>query len=107
MKFYGNIGFIEMVNEGNGIFSEECVERPYYGDTIRKMSRWDSGQKINDDLSINNQISILADPYAYQNFHKLKYVVYGNSKWKVTSVEVQYPRLILSVGGLYNGDEQA
>lgn len=102
-KFCGVIGFAMMVETSPGVYSEEISERVYYGDIIRNIRRLQSTDKVNDDINVTNEISIIADPYARQNMYMMRYVVYMNAKWKVSSVDVQYPRLILSLGGLYNG----
>lgn len=103
-KFYGVIGYAETVETSPGVFNEIVENRNYFGDLISNNSRWSSSSETtNDDLTINNRISILADPYAYQNFHSMKYVEFMGTKWKINSVEVQYPRLILTIGGVYNG----
>lgn len=103
-KWFGVIGYAAVIETSPGVYSDEPIERNYTGDVIRNTSRWSaSSESTNDDLDINNQFSILADPFAYQNFHSMKYIEYMGTKWKITSVEVQYPRLILSVGGKYNG----
>ena len=103
-KFYGVIGYAEPVETKPGVWTDQITERNYSGDLIRNNSKWSvSSNSTNDNLNISNQISIIADPYAYQKFHSMKYVVFMGTKWKITDVEVQYPRLILSVGGLYNG----
>ena len=103
-KFYGPIGYAETVETRPGVWTDRITERKYSGDVIRNASKWStSSDSTNDDLNINNQISIIADPFAYQNFHTMKYVEFMGTKWKITSVEVKYPRLILSVGGVYNG----
>lgn len=103
-KFYGPIGYAESIEKSPGVFMDEIVVRNYSGNLLSNTSRWsDSSESTNDDLNINNRISILADPYAYQNFHSMKYVEFMGTKWKIESVEVQYPRLILSIGGVYNG----
>jgi hypothetical protein len=102
-KFYGVIGYAESVEKSPGVWDDEITERKYSGDVIRNSSRWStSSNSTNDNLDINNQISIIADPFAYQNFHSMKYIEFMGTKWKITSVEVQYPRLILSMGGVYN-----
>ena len=101
-KFYGKIGFMETTETSSGVWEEEITPRYYYGDVTRNMRRWDSSQNQNDDLKINNEISIVSDPYAVQNFHAIRYVEWMGSLWKVTSVDVQYPRLTLSIGGVYN-----
>lgn len=105
-KFYGKLGFEQTNETSPGIYEEEIMEHNYYGELIRNTRRLEQGASINDDVTITNQISILADPFIRKNFHSLRYVTYAGSKWKVTSIEVQYPRLILSIGGEYNGTEQ-
>lgn len=101
MKYYGQVGYAETVKTAPGVWEEQIVERDYYGDVIRNMRRLE-GQEVNEDLNISNQISIVSDPYANENFHAIRYVTYMGTKWKVTSVEVQYPRLLLTIGGIYN-----
>lgn len=101
-KFFGAIGFAETIEVQPGVYIDRITERNYYGELIRNTSRWTTSQEsINDDLNINNQISIIADPYAVNNFHSMKYIEFMGAKWKITNVEVSYPRLILSVGGVY------
>lgn len=103
-KWYGVIGYADTVEVEPGIWEEQVTERPYYGELIRNTRRLQTTDKVNDDLTISNQISIVSDPYAINNFHAMKYAVLWGAKWKITSVEVQYPRLILEVGGVYNGN---
>lgn len=103
-KYFGKIGYSVTQETVPGVWEESVTERSYYGDLIKNTRRYQSADKVNDDLSISNEISILADPYAYENFHAMKYVEFMGAKWKVTNVEVQYPRLILTVGGVYNGE---
>jgi len=103
-KWYGVIGYADTVEVEPGIWEEQVTERPYYGELIRNTRRLQTTDKVNDDLTISNQISIVSDPYAVNNFHAMKYAVLWGTKWKITSVEVQYPRLILEAGGVYNGN---
>ena len=103
-KWYGVIGYADTVEVEPGIWDEQVTERPYYGELIRNTRRLQTTDKVNDDLTISNQISIISDPYAINYFHAMKYAVLWGTKWKITSVEVQYPRLILEVGGVYNGN---
>lgn len=102
-KFYGAVGYTETVETSKGVWVDSITERNYSGDALRISRRWQSGENLNDDLTINNEISIVADPFAYQNFHSIKYIKWMGSSWKVTNVTVQRPRLILSIGGVYNG----
>lgn len=102
-KFYGKIGFAETVETTPGVWKEKIVDYSYFGDIIRNARRLQSSDQLNDDINISNEISIVADPYANQNFHSMRYVEFMGAKWKITNVEVRYPRLILTVGGVYNG----
>ena len=101
-KFCGVIGYAITRETEPGIYVEEIVENEYYGDVIRNTRRLKEANKVNDDINVSNQFSIVADPFANNNFHAMRYIVFMGTKWKITDVEVQYPRLILSVGGLYN-----
>lgn len=101
-KFYGAIGFAETVETDPGVWEEKIVEHRYSGDLIRNIRRLEPASSVNDNVNITNEISIVADPYAEQNMYAMRYVVFKGSKWKISSVEVNYPRLLLSIGGLYN-----
>lgn len=103
-KWFGKIGYITEVQTAPSVWTHEETVREYYGDIVRNTSRWSTNQdSTNDDLNINNQISIVADPFAYQNFHSMKWIEFMDAKWKITSVETKYPRLILTIGGVWNG----
>ncbi len=104
-KYFGKIGYGVSEETRPGVYVQEIVEKDYYGDIVRNTRRLENGGKVNDDLNINMTLSIVADPFAYQNFHQLKYAEYMGSKWEATSVEVQYPRLIITLGGVYNGED--
>lgn len=101
-KFYGKIGYGKQVETAPGVWEEQISEHFYYGDVVRNTRSLQNSQNLNDNINVNNQFSIVADPFAVQNFHLMKYIEYMNVKWKITNVEVQYPRLLLSVGGVYN-----
>lgn len=105
-KWYGKIGYVETVEseEKPGKWVTQTTERNYSGDVIRANTRWsESPDSTNDDLNVNCQISILADPFAYQHFSSMKYIEFMGAKWKISAVDPQRPRLILSIGGVYNG----
>lgn len=101
-KFYGNIGYVITAENVPGVWEEVAITKPYYGDVIKNTSRWQTTENLNDDITISNQISILADPFAYENFRHMKFVEWMGASWRINSVEVQRPRLILSLGGVYN-----
>lgn len=102
-KFYGSIGYAISKETAPGVWVEDIVEHDYSGDVYRNTRKLQSGNQVNDSIDISNEISILSDPFANENFHSMRYVTYMGAKWKISSVEVRYPRLILTVGGLYNG----
>lgn len=101
-KFYGKVGFGETQETVPGVWVDEITERNYFGDIIRNTSKQQNSNNLNDNLIFNNQISIVSDPFAYQNFYNIKYIELYNAKWKITSVEVKQPRLILTLGDMYN-----
>ena len=104
-KFYGKVGYVETEDDGYGVYKEVATERHYYGDVTRNTSRWQNGVGLNDDMLISNVVSIVADPYAYEHFSHIRYVEWHGTLWKVSSIEEQRPRLILTLGGVYNGEE--
>ena len=106
-KFFGVIGFEETQETKPGVFEPTITKRNYSGDIIRSSKRNESGEKINDDILISNQFSIVGDKYAYNHIYGMKYITYMGANWKITDVEIQHPRLILSIGGLYNGNEDS
>ena len=104
-KFYGKVGYSVTTETAPGVFTDAVTEQTYYGDVLKDSSSWKKGDDRNDDLVINNRFSILADQYAYQHFSQIKYVEWMGALWKVTSAEVQRPRIILTIGGVYNGEQ--
>ena len=104
-KFYGVIGYAVTKETAPGVWTEEIAEQSYYGDLTRNMRRLQDSGDLNDDINVANEISIVADPYANANFHSMRYVAFMGAKWKISKVEVQYPRLILTLGGVYNGKQ--
>lgn len=102
-KFYGTVGYAETQETRPGINEEVVTERNYAGDVFRNTRKLEAGESINDNVVVNNSISIVADPYAYKHFFAIRYVKWMEAVWKVTNVEVQSPRLLLTIGGVYNG----
>lgn len=102
-RFCGIIGFEIPKEVRPGVWSSDTQERKYYGDITRDTKKWENGSDVNDDLNISNLFSIVADSFFNENLGYMKYLKYMGSLWKIKSVEVRYPRIILTVGGLYNG----
>lgn len=101
-KFYGVIGYAETVETKLGVWKEQITEKSYYGELVRNTRRLQTTDQLNDNINVANEISIVADPFANENFHSMRYVEFMGAKWKISNVEVQYPRLILTIGGVYN-----
>lgn len=102
-KFYGTIGYVKTVETEPGMWEEQKIERQYSGELVKNTCRLESSGGVNDNVNISNEVSIVADPYAYENFHAMRYIKFMGAKWKISNAEVRYPRLILTIGGVYNG----
>lgn len=103
-KWAGVIGFVDETKEiAPSVYKEDFIERKYYGDVVKNNRRLVTADKVNDDISVQNQLSIVADPYAMNHFYSMKYATFCGAKWKVTDVQVEHPRLTLTLGGLWNG----
>lgn len=104
MRYCGLIGFGTTVSEdGDDVYKEEIECRPYMGDVVRHTYNMQSSDKLTKDVQVNMQVSILADEFATNFMHLIRFAEWRGVKWQVTAVEPQYPRLILSLGGVYNG----
>ena len=101
-KFYGSIGYAETVETSPGVWKEQITKRDYFGELARNTRKLQTADHVNDNININNEVSIVADPYAISNFHSMRYAEFMGTKWKISNVEVKYPRLILTLGGVYN-----
>jgi len=106
-KFYGEIGYGETVETAPGVWADNIVEYHYYGDVVRNTRSLQEGEKLNNDLSVGNSISIVADAYANEHFFAIRYIKWAGTLWTVSDVEVQSPRLLLRLGGVYNGPTPA
>lgn len=102
-KFFGSIGYGIPIESAPGVWSDTITEYEYYGDVIRNSRQMQDGEKVNDDLSVSNSISIVADQYANEHFFAIRYIKWAGALWTVSDIEVQSPRLLLRLGGIYNG----
>lgn len=104
-RFYGEVGYAPTVVDDYGVATVDVIKRNYHGNVITLNSKWQPNGNVNDDIRVSHQISILADPYAIENFPYIKYVEWLGIKWEVVNSKVEFPRIILSLGGVYNGDQ--
>lgn len=103
-KWFGKIGYAVTAETEPGLWEDTIVEHEYYGDMISDRRKRQTSSEVNDNINLANVISIIADPFAYENCSRMVYAEIMGAKWKITDIEVQYPRLILTIGGVYNGD---
>lgn len=102
MKWSGKIGFVETKETRPGVWENVTTERNFYGDVIRDIRKNQSSGQVNDDINISNRISIVSNSFVRDNLAFVKYIEFMGTKWKITDVEVRYPRLVLTIGGLWN-----
>lgn len=105
MKYYGQIGYAVTTETAPDVWTEEIIERPYYGDVTRNQRKLESSEYLNDNVNVDNVISVVADQYAYENFHAMRYVTFMGTKWKIRTIEVVPPRMTFTVGGIYHGSD--
>jgi len=103
MRFSGKVGYGETVETAPGVHEDQVTEFTYFGDVIRNSLKSQSGESVNNDLSVSNSISIVANAYAREHFTAIRYVEWAGTKWSVTAIDLHLPRLILRLGGVYNG----
>ena len=106
-RFHGRIGYGESVETAPGVWVDNIIEHSYFGDVVRNTRELNEGENLNPDLSVQNSISIVADAYAFDHFFAIRYVEWAGALWRVSSVEVQRPRLLLRLGEVYNGPTPA
>lgn len=104
-KFYGKIGYGITEEVKPGVWVNNIIEKNVIGDLTKNSRLLEKSDGVNDNINISNTISIVADPYITENFHLIKYVKFLGVAWKVKVAEVQYPRIILTLGGEYNGEQ--
>lgn len=102
-KWYGKVGYVETVEVEPGIWEERETVRSYYGELVRNSSKFLVSGGVNDDRDVSVELSVVSDPYSDLHFHSIRYVEFDGVKWKVNTVEPKRPRLILALGGEYNG----
>ena len=105
-RFCGKIGFAVTVDEGDGVWKEKITDKKYTGDILRLVRNKDSGEHITDGLRLNSQFSILMDPWFEDHFSSVRYIEYLGTKWVIETADpTNYPRVLLTPGGIYHGDE--
>lgn len=104
MKFYGNVGFAFQEETAPDVYQDTVTKRPYRGDVVRRRRKWNGGENLTDEFDLDNEISIVADDYIRKHLSIIRFVEWMDCAWEVKSAEVQFPRIILTIGGVYNGD---
>lgn len=104
MKWYGEIAFSNQQETEPGVWEDVPIIRDYFGELIKNYRRDNTGSNANVDVTLSNQLSVVVDPFLLNSFHEILYVTYNGAKWRVSSVDIQYPKMILDFGGLYKED---
>lgn len=102
-KFYGKIGYVFNQEVSPGVWKDDCQEIFYTGDLFQNSRRWQSSESVNDDLVVTNEISIIADDFVSRNYGYMRYVDLNGTRWKISSAHLEYPRIRISLGNVYNG----
>lgn len=102
-KYHGYVGYAIEVEAYPGVWEPQLIEHEYFGDVVKNRLNVQQGQAVNPTLTLSNSISIIADAFAYENFYAIRYVTYLGKKWSVTGIEIERPRILLTIGGIYNG----
>lgn len=103
-KFYGKLGFVKAQETAPGVYEEIATEKECFGEIVRDVRRWNSSSdRLNDDIVLDGEIRVLGNPYIFENFSYIRFIEWMGSPWQVKSMEIQYPRIILWIGGVYNG----
>ena len=101
-KFHGVIGYAIQSETAPGVWRDKITERVYRGDVLLNQQRWQNSEKLNDDINIDNSISIIADPFALEHLGYMRYILWMGQKWKIQSFSINRPRVVLQIGGVYN-----
>lgn len=106
-RFYGVVGYIQQVEDppDSDKWKEVTTTREYFGEIVKENRRWEPGDSTIDNLTVTNKIRILADDFAFQNCSAIRFVRWMGCDWKVVNAEVDHPRIVLSLGGVYNGNK--
>ena len=102
MKYSGYIGFVKTEETSPGVYKENRTSRRYRGDVLRNVRRFSGADKVNEDIVVSNELSIVADDYMTSNLSYMKWVTWMGSKWKIQSIDIQFPRINLTIGDIYN-----
>lgn len=103
-KFYGPIGYAVQSETVPGIWEDTIIEKNYRGDIVLSQQRWQSSEHVNDNFNLDNSISIIADEFAFKNLGAMKFIVWHDTPWKIQSISINRPRIVIQIGGVYNGE---
>lgn len=103
-KYYGAIGYAIQTESAPGVWTDEITEKNYRGDVLLNQQRWQGSDKVNDNFNIDNSISVIADEFAYKNIGFMKYIMWHDTAWKIQSISINRPRIVIQIGGVYNGE---
>ena len=103
-KFAGSVGYVIETETNPGVWSATDNVRHMQGDVLRVASTFQGNEKVNKDVTLQHRISLVGDSFAYEHFFEIRWIEYLGTKWEVTLLEVQKPRIIATLGGVYRGN---
>lgn len=101
-RFFGKVGYSHPVRS-NGVVEDVITEHSYAGDELRNTRYFAQGDTVLGKVTFQTRISVIADAFALENYRDIVYVNWEGTLWIVESVTTERPRLILLLGGKYNG----
>jgi hypothetical protein len=102
-RFYGPVGFGEAVKTAPGVTKDVITEKNFFGDVLRNNVKSENAQSVNANVTVNNTISIVANTYAIDHLTNIRYIKWLGKNWEIDSIDVELPRLIFRLGGVYRG----
>lgn len=103
-KYAGLVGYVSLVESPPGVWNQVSNPKRMRGDIIRQSSSNQNGDKVNSDITLNHRVSLIGDAYSLGNYSDIKWIEIDGKKWEVNSIEIQRPRIIVTLGGVWNGD---
>lgn len=102
-KYAGLVGYVVQEQTAPSVWTPVETPKRMKGDIIRQSASTQNDDKVNSDITLNHRVSLIGDAYAFSSYFNIRWIEIDGHKWEVTNVEVQRPRIIVSLGGPWNG----
>lgn len=99
------LGFSEKNKEVRpGVWKMQPEEVTHRAKLLTYNKDYDSGEEVNDDLKLRNRYEIVMKDKKL-DYQDMRYVIVKGTKWKVSALEFLEVRIIITLGGVYNGGQ--